>query len=247
MTNQVVAVIPARGGSKGIPKKNIIDFCGKPLLAWTIEDALNSKYVQKVLVSTDDMEIAGVAEKYGADVLWRPAEFATDTATSESVLKHAITAIGPDTISYVVFLQATSPLRESSDIDLGIKTIQEEASDSLFSAAYVGDFYVWKQGLDGVLKSVNYDSVNRMRRQDFEKSHGKHYVENGSIYIFKPDNIMSHNNRIYGKTSIALMALWKSFEIDDLQGLDFCRTLFQLKLGHKLEKQPRASPARSGR
>lgn len=233
---EIIAIIPARGGSKGIPHKNIIDFHGKPLLAWTIEDAVNSKYIQKIFVSTDDKKIADVGEKYGAQIIWRPDEFATDTASSESVLKHAISVIGQEQISYVVFLQVTSPLRESSDIDSGIEIIKNETSDSLFSAAYVGDFYIWKRGLDGVLSSVNYDSVNRMRRQDFERNYGKHYVENGSFYIFKPENIMSYNNRLYGKISISLMELWKSFEVDDPQGLDFCKTLFQIKLGHKISK-----------
>jgi CMP-N,N'-diacetyllegionaminic acid synthase len=236
MNNQIIAIIPARGGSKGIPHKNIIDFCGKPLIAWSIEDALNSKYIKKVFVSTDDKDIASVAEKYGAQVIWRPAEFATDTATSESVLKHAFSTMNVEDIPYVVFLQATSPLRESSDIDAGIDIIIKENSDSLFSASYVGDFYIWKQGLDGLLASVNYDSVNRMRRQDFEKHYGKHYVENGSFYIFKPNNIMTFNNRLHGKISISLMELWKCFEIDDMQGLDFCLTLFQVKLNHKMLK-----------
>jgi CMP-N,N'-diacetyllegionaminic acid synthase len=235
MENKIIAIIPARGGSKGIPKKNIIDFCGKPLLAWTIEDALKSKYIHKVFVSTDDKEIADVGEKYGAQIIWRPAEFASDIASSESVLKHAISTIGIDQISYVVFLQVTAPLRETSDIDLGIETIKKEHSDSLFSGAYVGDFYIWKRGLDGVLSSINYDSVNRMRRQDFEAAYGKHYVENGSFYIFKPENILKYNNRLYGKISISFMDLWKSFEIDDFHGLEFCRTLFQIKLSYKLK------------
>jgi CMP-N,N'-diacetyllegionaminic acid synthase len=231
----IVAIIPARGGSKGIPYKNIIDFCGKPLIAWTIEDALQSKHINKVFVSTDDEKIARIAEKFGAQIIWRPAEFATDNATSESVLNHAISTIGIDTISFVVFLQATSPLRESSDIDAGVALIQKELSDSLFSGAYVGDFYIWKQGLNGILSSVNYDSTSRMRRQDFEAAYGKHYVENGSFYIFKPENILTYNNRLRGKISISLMELWKSFEIDDMHGLEFCKTLFQIKLYHKIK------------
>lgn len=225
----VPAIILARGGSKRIPKKNIIDFCGKPLVAWSIEHARGSRSVDKVFVSTDDGAIADVAKKYGAEVIERPADMASDTSTSEDALKHAIGEISKtEEIEYVVFLQPTSPLRESSDIDTAVKTARKEGADSLFSAARLGDFYLWKK-LDGGLSSLNYDYKNRKRSQEF----GEQFVENGSIYVFKPEVLLTYNNRMGGKISLSLMELWKSFEVDSPEDIEFCADLFRLK---KLDK-----------
>lgn len=118
----VLAVIPARGGSKRVPRKNIRLFRGEPLIAWTIYAAMDSKYVDKVVVSTEDAEIAHVARLLGAEVIDRPAELATDTATSEDVLRHALTV--KEGFAWVVLLQPTSPLRTSKDIDACIDQLQ---------------------------------------------------------------------------------------------------------------------------
>lgn len=227
----VVSIILARGGSKGIPKKNIIDFCGKPLLAWSIEHARSAKDVSAVHVSTDDKEIAKVAEEFGAKVIWRPAELSGDTASSEVGLKHAIDEItGNDykKLDYVVFLQATSPLRETKDIDNAVNLIISEKADSLFSGADLKDFCIWKKK-DGELNSVNYDYKNRGRRQDF----GEQYVENGSIYVFKPEVLFASNNRLGGKIVISKMEFWKSFEIDEPEDIEFCKNIFTIKLLNK--------------
>ena len=189
-----IAIIPARGGSKSIPKKNIVDFMGKPLLAWSIEDAKGSAFVDEVYVSTDDKDIAKVSEMYGAKVIWRPEEISGDFSPSEEALKHALGEIGKtdqEKIDYVVFLQATSPLRETKDIDNAIKKIIAEDADSLFSGAEIGDFFIWRRNGD-TLESLNYDYKERKRRQDF----GEQFVENGSIYIFKPEILFAHNNRL---------------------------------------------------
>lgn len=228
----IIAIIPARGGSKGIPRKNIIDFCGKPLLAWTIENALGSSYIKDVYVSTDDTDIATVAEKYGSKVIWRPEELASDTAKSEDALKHAINEIkknDPREIDYVVFFQATSPLRESVDVDNAIKKIMDENADSLFSGAALKDFCIWKKN-NGVLESVNYDYKNRGRRQEF----GEQYVENGSFYIFRPQVLFENNNRFGGKIVVSEMEFWKSFEIDEPEDIEFCKNIFTIKLLNSL-------------
>ena len=225
----VVAIIPARGGSKGIPKKNIIDFLGKPLLAWSIEDARNSRLIDAVYVSTDDKEIGEVAERYGAEVIWRPKGISTDFSPSEEALKHAINEISKKysrTIDYVVFLQATSPLRETSDIDSAIEKILAQDADSLFSAADIGDFLIWRKRGDE-FQSVNYDYKHRGMRKDF----GKQFVENGSIYIFKPKTLFEYNNRLGGKITISEIELWKSFEVDDQESLEFCKKLYQIHYG----------------
>ena len=224
---KIIAIIPARGGSKGIPKKNIINFLGKPLLAWSIEDAKSSRLISAVYVSTDDKEIAKVSRKYGAEVIWRPKEFSGDSSPSEDALKHAMNEVykaEPQKIDYVVFLQATSPLREAKDIDNAIKKIISADADSLFSGAEIEDFYIWKK-MGNKLVSFNYDYKKRKRRQDF----GKQFVENGSIYIFRPEILFKYNNRLGGKIVISEMEFWKSFEIDDLESLKFCEEIFKLK------------------
>ena len=223
----IIAIIPARGGSKGIPKKNIIDFCGKPLLAWTIEQTKRSEKINTIYVSTDDKEIASVSEQYGAKVIWRPEEISGDFASSEEALKHALGEIcgkNPIHIDYVVFLQATSPLRETKDVDNAINKIISENADSLFSGAELGDFLIWEKDGDQ-FRSLNYDYKNRGRRQEFKGQ----FVENGSIYVFKPEILLEYNNRLGGKIVVSEMEFWKSFEVDDLESLEFCKDIFEAK------------------
>lgn len=227
MPKKVIAIIPARGGSKGIPKKNIVDFCGRPLLAWSIQQAKQATLVDEVYVSTDSEEIGAVAKSYGAEVIVRPPAISGDTASSEDALVHALAYLkekGLPDCEYVVFLQATSPLRESVDIDNAIRTITKEKADSLFSGADIGDFYIWAKR-DGKLCSVNYDSTDRKRRQEY----GEQFVENGSIYVFKPEVLSTYHNRLGGRIAISLMEFWKSSEVDDDESLEFCKTLFTIK------------------
>ena len=119
-----VAIIPARGGSKGLKEKNIYPVAGKPLLAWTVLQALASTSIETVFVSTDDEAIAKVASEYGAEVIVRPPELAGDKASSESAILHAVGVIERDynmPLSTIVFLQATSPLRKQGDIDRAVE------------------------------------------------------------------------------------------------------------------------------
>jgi N-acylneuraminate cytidylyltransferase len=231
---KIIAIILARGGSKGIPKKNIINFVGKPLLAWSIEDVKHSSLIDAVYVSTDNEEIAGVAKKYGAKVIWRPKDISGDFSPSEEALKHALKEIHKkdfNRIDYVVFLQATSPLRDPEDIESAIKKIISKKADSLFSGAEIGDFLIWtREG--NKLKSLNYDYKNRKRRQDFKEQ----FVENGSMYIFKPEILFKNNNRLGGKIIVSEMEFWKSFEIDNMEDLKFCENLFKIKRGRKNKK-----------
>lgn len=226
MKELIVAIIPARGGSKGIPKKNIIDFCGLPLLAWSILQAKAAQKVDDVYVSTDSQEIKDVALKYGAKVIDRPEDISGDTATSESALLHAVDKIegAGEKIKSVVFLQATSPLREAADIDRAVETMIVEKADSLFSAVDIGDFYIWQKRGDK-LESINYDYKNRKRRQDFAAQYG----ENGSIYVFTPEILREYNNRFGGKIAVSLMEFWKKFEVDSYEDLEFCSMIFKTK------------------
>lgn len=220
---QVAGIILARGGSKSIPQKNIINFHNKPLIAWTIEQALSSDYISEVFVSTDDKDIGNISAKYGAKVIWRPEDLAADNSTSEEALLHAISEIEKHKkIELVVFLQATSPLRGKKDIDNAMEKFFSTNADSLFSAAVLDDFCAWEVAGDG-LRSITFDYKNRGRRQDRKPF----YLENGSIYIFKPEVIKKYNNRLGGEIAFYQMPLWKSHEIDNLEDIEICEYFMQ--------------------
>lgn len=219
-----VAVIPARGGSKGIPKKNLLKICGKPLIAWSIEQALSAKLIDKVYVTSDSDEILDVALSFGALGIKRPLEISGDTATSESAWIHACDYIEQQghSIQYMIGMQATSPVRHSLDLDQAIDKMKRDKLDSLFSAANIGDFFIWKN-INGRMDSINYDYKNRKRRQDFASQ----ILENGSFYIFKPDQLRRENNRLSGLIGIHEMPMWKSFEIDDHEDIKFVSMIIE--------------------
>lgn len=211
-------VIPARAGSKGIPGKNILDFCGKPLLAWSILQAKESLGVSNVYVSTDGDDIADVATEFGAQVIRRPEEIATDTATSEDALRHAMHEIEKkEPVSSVIFLQATSPLRRKNDISDAIRAYWEGNYDSLFSMTVMEDYCLWRQG-DAGLESFSYDYKKRGRRQERKPL----YLENGSIYIFSKEVLEKYNNRLGGKIGMYSMPFHCSYEIDSVEDIPIC-------------------------
>jgi len=227
-TAYTVAIVPARGGSKGIPRKNVIDFCGHPLIAWTIAAARRCAAIDAVYVSTDDAEIANASRRYGAQVIDRPPELAGDRATSESALLHAAAAIEGQTgrkPDRIVFLQATSPLRESAELDGALAQFAAEGLDSLFCASVPEDMLFWRQDESG-LTSVNYDYVSRKRRQDMATPEML-LVETGSFYITRTGLLETAQNRLGGKIGVWLVDFWKSFEIDSAAGLELCQTLMR--------------------
>ena len=219
----IVAIILARGGSKGIPNKNITNFCGKPLICWSIQQALKSKKISSVWVSSDNEKILNVSKKEGAKIIHRPKKISNDKSSSESGWIHAINEIEKtQKIDIVVGIQATSPIRNSEDFDKALKKFHRLKLDSMFSCSKLEDFLIWgKNG--GKLSSLNYNFKNRKRRQDSEKQ----ILENGSFYIFKPKNIKKSKNRLNGKMDIIEMEFWKSFEIDSIENLKFCETIMK--------------------
>jgi CMP-N,N'-diacetyllegionaminic acid synthase len=223
---RVVAVIPARGGSKGIPSKNIIDFCGKPLVVWTIEQALAAKRIDEVWVSSDNAAILDVAVQAGAKPLKRPDELSGDAATSESCWLHAIDAIdarGGEPITTLVAPQCTSPVREAADFDAALEHFEHQRLDSLFSATSVPDCNIWREKADGGLDSFTYDYRSRGRRQIKPQQ----YLENGSFWITAPALLRRENNRLGGKIGVYPMAFWKSFQIDEPEDLRLCAMLMR--------------------
>ena len=215
---RTAAIIPARGGSKGLKNKNIHPVAGLPLLAWSVLQAAEAEHVDQVFVTTDNAAIAQVAREYGAEVIDRPQEISGDKATSESAISHALEEIAarhgaePET---VVFLQATSPLRKPGDIDRAIELFRREEADSLISVTRADDLTIWEQRA-GAWNSVNFDYRNRGMRQDRPSQ----YIENGSIYLFTPSVLRSFGNRIGQKLSVYPMEFWQTWEIDTIEEVD---------------------------
>ena len=223
--SHTVAIIPARGGSKGVPRKNLVHVCGKPLIAWSILQAQLAHHIDTVWVTSDDDEILSVAESFGARPIRRPAEISSDQASSESAWLHAIDAIESQgvAIDLVVAMQATSPIREATDLDGGLQTLREQGYDSLLSVTEVEDFFTWRIGDDGGADPVNYDYRNRKRRQQIEKR----YLENGSFYVFRPQQLRIENNRLGGRIGLFVMDRHKMFQIDNPEDIELCAAIMQ--------------------
>ena len=218
-----IAIILARGGSKGIPRKNMIDFCGKPLLFWTLEQCMEAESINSVWVSSDSAEILRFAHANGARVIQRPSFLAEDASTSESGWLHALDLIENElgAVDVVVAPQVTSPLREADDLDRAINLFVSGQYDSIFSCSVADDLYFWQRNEDGNLESVNYNWRNRKRRQD----HAPQYIENGSFYIFMPQTLRRFNNRFGERIGMVEMDFWKAFEIDSPETLRICSAL----------------------
>ena len=217
---KIIAIVPARQGSKGLAKKNIINFLGKPLLAWSIEAALQSNYVDRIIVSTDSTEIAGVGEKFGADIPFiRPSYLSEDSSTSVDVICHAIEfmseKLGED-FDFVILLEPTSPLRTSEDVDLALeKLIGSPDARALVS---VGESESQHNKLQFNITESEFISVEpsskkfvHMRRQDLARS----YFLDGSIYLSYIHTLFEFASFVHGKTLTLSLPKWKNIEIDD--------------------------------
>lgn len=221
---EVLCIIPARGGSKGIPRKNVRLLAGKPLLSHSIGHALQATSISRTVVSTDDDEIARVARDAGAEVVVRPANISGDTATSESALAHVLQHLA-DTETYVpdlvVFLQCTSPIRGRGDVDAAFAQLRAEGANSLLSAVRSHAF-LWTKTETGA-QAVNYDYRQRPRRQDRLAE----YRENGSIYIFEAELFRNTHNRLGGKISLYEMNEWSSVDIDTEADFELCEWILE--------------------
>jgi N-acylneuraminate cytidylyltransferase len=183
---KIVGIIPARGGSKGIPRKNIKLLAGKPLVAYTIEAGINSKYIDRVIVSTEDNEIANVSMEYGAEVIKRPFELAQDETKTAPVIEHVVTEIEQEGYypDIIVLLQPTCPLRNEKTIDAVLEQLMTSDKDSIFTGFVRGQAMpLWQKNSDGTLTAL-YDYHLRPRRQD-ANLRGTLYCEDGAVYAIR--------------------------------------------------------------
>lgn len=209
---EILAVIPARGGSKGIPRKNLQLLAGRPLLEYSILAARAARRITQTLVSTDDAAIARVAAAAGADVLARPAALATDDASTEAVLEHAVHSVEASgaRVDLVVLLQPTSPRRPPGLVDACIERLEAAGADSLLTVCRTHAFF-WRLGGSG--PQASYDYRRRPRRQELREEE-VWFRENGSVYVTKRDLLLTGHSRLGGRIVLYEMAEEDSFEID---------------------------------
>lgn len=214
-----IAVIPARGGSKQIPKKNLRKIGGKPLVSWTISQALSCPKINLVHVSTDDEEIAELARELGADVPYlRPPDLSGDNAPTEDAMAYAVNWYAKHDRSFenTILLQPTSPLRLEHSITKAIETFETQNCNSLVSVVQTHSFF-WLNAKD---PEPSYDYRNRPMRQNI-KTHEKRYRENGSIYITKTAAFLENQCRIVEPVCLNMMQDIEGFEIDSELDLSF--------------------------
>ncbi|MDK2821914.1 MAG: hypothetical protein PWP31_1879 [Clostridia bacterium] len=210
---KVLAIIPARGGSKRLPEKNLLNLAGKPLISWTIEAAKESKYIDKIVVSSDDEKILDVAERYNVYVIKRPEELATDSAKTIDVVKHAISILEKN-FQYVLLLQPTSPLRKSRQIDEAFELLIKKDADAVISVSPVDHPVQWCNALPEDLSMKNFlnSEVMDKRSQDLPV----YYRLNGAIYIAKTEKLIQQNSFFLKDNVFAyIMDRESSIDIDD--------------------------------
>jgi len=219
----ITAFIPARGGSKGIPGKNIKEFAGKSLILHSIEYALNCDQIDEVVVSTDDDKIAKIARKAGAKIVKRPPELSTDSATTESAIHHFVNKFNnkPDIL---VLLQPTSPFRPEGSLENAITHFTNNGFDSLLSITPTHRFF-WRVK-DDQTAFAEYDYLNRPHRQDM-KPEDIRYVENGSLYIFTRKHFDKTGNRLGGKIGYVEWPEEYSMEIDTPLEFEIVEKIFK--------------------
>lgn len=233
---RVVAIIPARGGSKGVPRKNLRRVGGVPLIERAVRTASETDGIDLVVVSTDDDEIAAVSEAAGARVVRRPADISGDTASSESAILHALDVLEGEgePAEVVAFLQATSPFIAQDALSSAVREVRERRADSVFAAHETYGFLWSRRGRGessaegradaGAAVALNHDAAHRPRRQDREP----HFLETGAFYVFRADGFREASHRFFGRIRIAEVPEWTAIEIDDEQQLRIARALAAL-------------------
>lgn len=194
-----LAIIPARGGSKRLPRKNILNLNGKALIGWSIESGIKSKYINKVIVTSDDKEIIKISKKFGADIVYRPKELATDRATTFDAIAHTLSIEG--NYDYVVLLQATSPLRNEKHINEAIELLEAKNADAIVSVCEMEHSPLWSNTIDESLSMDTFlkEEVLNKRSQDLDT----HYRLNGAIYICRKEKLLEEKSFFLKKNIFA--------------------------------------------
>lgn len=223
---RILAVIPARGGSIGLPRKNILPFCGKPLISWTISQALASKYLDKVIVSTDNLNILKLARKYGAQVPFlRPKRLASSSAKTIDVLIHALDFFEKkgEVFDLIMLLQPTSPLRKTKDIDDAIKLLFRKNARAIVSVCAADHHPLWCNILEkngGMKNFANQKAVNRNRQELPE-----YYRVNGAIYFTFTSLLRRERSFIMERAYAYKMPRERSIDIDTELDFSFAQFL----------------------
>ncbi|UFU15047.1 acylneuraminate cytidylyltransferase family protein [Curtobacterium sp. C1] len=229
----VVAVVPARAGSKGIPGKNLRPVGGRSLVRRAVEAALRTETIDTVVVSTDGDAIAAEATAAGAMVVRRPAELAGDEATSESALLHALDALATESTDdgrdehdqhrdpeILVFLQATSPFIDPVDLDAAVHRVLDDHADVVFAAA-PSHAFLWRTDAQGRAVAVNHDAAVRPRRQDREPE----YRETGAFYVLRTRGFREHRHRFFGRVELAVVDPRGAIDVDEPADLALASSL----------------------
>ena len=222
----MIAIIPARGGSKGLPGKNVRLLNGKPLIAYTVDAALSAKNIDRVIISTDDEEIAKIAVQYGAELpFMRPSELASDTALAVDNYIYTIGRLekeGGNPIDAFVVLQPTSPLRIAEDIDGAIELFEQKKADSVISYCQEAHPVTWHKYLDGEGRFVDIFDANIKNRQENRVS----YYPNGAVYVFRTS--MIRERKYYTNKSYAyIMPRTRSVDIDFIEDFEYAEFLLK--------------------
>jgi len=220
-----VAIIPARGSSKRLPNKNILNLNGKPLIAWSIEAAKNSKKIDDIVVTSDSDKILDIAKKYNVKSIKRPDFLASDTTTTFDAIKHTIESL-EEKFEYIVLLQPTSPLRNDKHIDEAIELLEAKNADAVISVCEVDHSPLWSNTLPESLDMSNFikDEIKNKRSQDLEK----YYRLNGAIYICKTDRLLEEKT-FFIKNNIFAYVMDRKSSVDIDDEIDFTLTEIILK------------------
>jgi CMP-N,N'-diacetyllegionaminic acid synthase len=207
-----LAVIPARGGSKRLPRKNVLPLHGKPLITWSIEAAHQSRCIDEIVVSSDDSEILEISQQHGARTIKRPYHLARDASTTFDAIKHAIENC--ENYDYIVLLQPTSPLRTAAQIDEAIELLVRNSADAVVSVCEMDHSPLWSNTLppDGSMEGFLNEALLGKRSQDLET----YYRLNGAIYICKTQTLLEQKSFFIKKNIFAYkMSRESSIDIDE--------------------------------
>ena len=228
MKRSIAGLIPARGGSKGIPRKNIKLFCGKPLIAYTIEEVKRSKYVDRIFVSTEDEEIAKISKAYNAEVIKRPVEYAQDNSNSREVIKHALSWLKKEemyTPDIILFLQPTSPLRTTEDINRALELYLNNDCESVVSVYKSRESPYWNLTMKNqfIEPLFGWEYFKGKRRQDLPIT----YSLNGAIYITSKEKFLEKGSFFNEKTLPYIMPMERSIDIDNETDFELAETIMK--------------------